>query len=171
LLNFSSSIFAPFFEMNSVDQFDHPPPPPPSPSIEQPPNANANGTLLLTSAEQQQKQQDSSKSCYELDALFTGLNHFFRDEDILKESEHSSGLVSWVEICRRKNKNEFPRVYSKNSFFSLRPIYKCPLAVLLFLPGITALKKPSPFLGHENSTRSYNIFPWNNFRHRSNSPQ
>uniref|UniRef100_A0A1I8BYZ5 G_PROTEIN_RECEP_F1_2 domain-containing protein n=1 Tax=Meloidogyne hapla TaxID=6305 RepID=A0A1I8BYZ5_MELHA len=53
----------------------------------------ASSSILILSEQPQLQEQNQVKSCHEMETLFSGLNNFFRDEDILKESEHSSELL------------------------------------------------------------------------------
>ncbi|CAK5074090.1 unnamed protein product [Meloidogyne enterolobii] len=53
---------------------------------------NGNTSIIILSEHSQQQEQKQEK-CLEMEALFSGLNNFFRDDDILKESEHSSELL------------------------------------------------------------------------------
>ena len=52
----------------------------------------ASSSMLILNEQSQQREQKHDKNC-EMEELFSGPNHFFRDDEILKESEHSSALV------------------------------------------------------------------------------
>jgi len=54
---------------------------------------NGNTSSIIILSEHSQQQEQKLEKCHEMEALFSGLNNFFRDDDILKESEHSSELV------------------------------------------------------------------------------
>ena len=45
----------------------------------------ASFSMLILNEQPQQREQKHVKNC-EMEELFSGLNHFFRDDDILKES-------------------------------------------------------------------------------------
>uniref|UniRef100_A0A915NLP0 G-protein coupled receptors family 1 profile domain-containing protein n=1 Tax=Meloidogyne floridensis TaxID=298350 RepID=A0A915NLP0_9BILA len=54
---------------------------------------NGNTSSIIILSEHSQQQEQKQEKCLEMEALFSGLNNFFRDDDILKESEHSSELL------------------------------------------------------------------------------